>query len=222
MEGRQDRRISSFLICFICNGVLIVFCLSYRSLFGEVSALAPVAAGAGMTLILWLLVLRLAGRTDGGGKEVSGARVQPAGAKAEAQTAAPPMREREPSPEAAVQILAALQREGRLLDFLQEDLRPYQDDQIGAAVRTIHAGCKTALKEYLEVKPVLEAQEGTKVTIPSGFDPKAVRLTGNVTGNPPFQGVLRHRGWQTEHVRIPGTADRKDRWILAPAEVEVE
>src|SRR5207253_6846543 len=36
---------------------------------------------------------------------------------------------------AAVQLLAILQREGRLLDFLQEDVDGYADAQIGAAVR---------------------------------------------------------------------------------------
>ena len=46
-----------------------------------------------------------------------------------------------PSPLPAVQILAALQREGRLIDFLEEDLSAYEDAQIGAAVRNIHQGC---------------------------------------------------------------------------------
>ncbi|HPH29941.1 MAG TPA: DUF2760 domain-containing protein, partial [Pseudomonadota bacterium] len=35
----------------------------------------------------------------------------------------------------AVQLLAVLQREGRLLDFLLEDIDSYGDGQIGAAVR---------------------------------------------------------------------------------------
>ena len=35
----------------------------------------------------------------------------------------------------AVRMLALLQREGRLLDFLYEDLTPYSDEKVGAVVR---------------------------------------------------------------------------------------
>ena len=41
-----------------------------------------------------------------------------------------------------IHLFAVLQREGRLLDFLQEDLSLYEDGQIGAAVRSIHENCK--------------------------------------------------------------------------------
>jgi hypothetical protein len=41
----------------------------------------------------------------------------------------------------ALQILALLQRDGRLIDFLMEDIRAYGDAQVGAAVRDVHAGC---------------------------------------------------------------------------------
>src|SRR5262245_3785422 len=37
-----------------------------------------------------------------------------------------------------LRLLALLQREGRLLDFLLEDIQGYGNDQIGAAVRDIH------------------------------------------------------------------------------------
>ena len=36
----------------------------------------------------------------------------------------------------AVQMLALLQRDGRLIDFLTEDVAPYPDAQLGAAVRS--------------------------------------------------------------------------------------
>ena len=119
-------------------------------------------------------------------------------------------------------MLAALQLEGRLIDFLQEDLSAYEDGQIGAAVRSIHMGCREILKEHMEIKPVFEEKEGSTVTIPAGFDTRAIRLTGNVTGNPPFRGVLRHRGWKVERIRLPKSQGQKDHWILAPAEVEIE
>ena len=119
-------------------------------------------------------------------------------------------------------MLAALQREGRLIDFLQEDLGADEDSQIGAAVRSIHTGCREILKEHMDIKPVFEEKEGSSVTIPAGFDTTAIRLTGNVSGNPPFRGTLRHRGWKVERIQLPQSQGQKDRRILAPAEVEIE
>jgi hypothetical protein len=126
------------------------------------------------------------------------------------------------APEAAIQMLAILQRQGRFLDFIQEDLSVYDDAQIGAAVRNIHAGCKQALGEHIELKPIYEADEGSQITVDVGFDAAATRLTGNVSGNPPFSGVLRHRGWRVVHVELPQlTPMQREDWIVAPAEVEI-
>jgi hypothetical protein len=121
-----------------------------------------------------------------------------------------------------LRVLAVLQRDGRLVDFLQEDIDAYTDAQIGAAVRDIHRGCRKALLEYLTIEPVLGAQEGEPVTIPPDFDPAAIRLSGNVSGAPPFRGVLKHHGWRVKSVQLPvlpGT--RGDVAVLAPAEVEI-
>ncbi len=121
-----------------------------------------------------------------------------------------------------LRVLTVLQRDGRLVDFLQEDIDAYSDAQIGAAVRDIHRGCRKALRDYLTVEPVLSAAEDAEVTVPSNFDPAEIRLTGNVAGSPPFKGVLKHHGWRVKAVHlpaIPGTRD--DSSVLAPAEVEI-
>lgn len=123
--------------------------------------------------------------------------------------------------EAALRLLALLQQEGRLVDFLEEDLAPYSDVQIGSAVRTIHSGCRAVLKERLELAPILPGTEGATVTVERGFDPAAVRVTGNVRGEPPYHGVLRHPGWRSAAFRLPDTTGDRDHTILAPAEVEV-
>ncbi len=121
---------------------------------------------------------------------------------------------------AVAQLLGLLQREGRLLDFLQEDLDAYEDAQIGAAVREVHRGCKQALHDLLGLKPVLDAPEGSEVEIDEEFDPVRIRLVGNVQGNPPFHGVIRHCGWRYTRMRLPEwTGGATD--ILAPAEVEI-
>src|SRR5262245_40657465 len=49
----------------------------------------------------------------------------------------------------AIQLLALLQRDGRLVDFLMEDLSTYSDAQIGAAVRDVHAACHGTLTRYV-------------------------------------------------------------------------
>jgi hypothetical protein len=121
-----------------------------------------------------------------------------------------------------LRVLAVLQRDGRLVDFLQEEIDPYTDAQIGAAVRDIHRGCRKALRDYLTVGPILPGLEESAVTIPTGFDPAEIRLTGNVQGSPPFHGVLKHHGWKVEAVHLPALPGaRDDSAVLAPAEVEI-
>ncbi len=122
---------------------------------------------------------------------------------------------------AVVQLLGLLQREGRLIDFLEEDIEPYDDAQIGAAVREVHRGCRAALNDALGLKPVLDAPEGTEVEIEEDFDPSRIRLLGNIHGSPPFRGVIRHSGWRFTRVDLPRWTGREKTDILAPAEVEV-
>jgi hypothetical protein len=68
---------------------------------------------------------------------------------------------------------------------------------------------------------VLVGAENDPVTIAKGFDPAKIRLVGNVVGDPPFKGVLRHHGWQAKNVSIPKPADGLDWHVVAPAEVEL-
>ena len=192
--------------------------------------LIPVLFGAGglTTFFLWLTVmLQGRGLANRAAREASSAApAKPAKSGAKSQSKAEqalPAEIASQSPQSAVQMLSILQREGRLIDFLQEDLSAYEDSQIGAAVRNIHQGCRDALMEHVELKPIYEEAEGVAVTVPPGFDSRAVRLTGNVTGNPPFKGVLKHRGWRVARIELPRptTGPNKD-LIVAPAEVEVE
>ena len=126
-----------------------------------------------------------------------------------------------PSPAPALRLLSLLQQEGRLIDFLKEDIDTYDDAQIGAAVRSIHAGCRKALSERIELERIFAAEDGSQVTVESGFDPAAVRLTGNVSGTPPFRGTLQHGGWSASKVTLPQSPGETDPTIVAPAEVEI-
>ena len=121
----------------------------------------------------------------------------------------------------AIQMLSLLQQEGRLLDFLMEDIAEYSDDQIGAAVRNIHRDCRAVLEERLSLSSVLDQEEESQVKVEHGFDPSRIRLIGNVTGEPPFSGVLRHHGWRAGEVKIPELPEGHDPTVIAPAEVEL-
>jgi Domain of unknown function (DUF2760) len=125
------------------------------------------------------------------------------------------------SSDRAVQMLAILQRDGRLIDFITEDIAPYKDAQIGAAARDVHESCRKAIDHYLRLEPVIDSEEGQPVTIEPGFDPAAIKLIGNVTGHPPLRGLLRHRGWRVARVELPPLPENHGRSIIAPAEVEI-
>ena len=140
-------------------------------------------------------------------------------AVAQAAVAAPPPPRPSPA-DGALRLLGLLQEEGRLVDFLEENLEPYPDDQVGGAVRAIHEGCRKALHAQFALEPVLRGAEGENVTVDAGFDAAAVRLTGNVAGVPPFRGVLRHGGWRVTSATLPERQGIDPR-VIAPAEVEI-
>ena len=125
------------------------------------------------------------------------------------------------SPDAALQLLGLLQRDARFIDFVEEDVAGHSDADIGAAARVVHGGCRTVLREHFTILPVREEAEGSRVTLPEGFDASAIRLTGNVVGKAPFTGSLSHRGWRVQDVRLPKLAASHDASVIAAAEVEL-
>ena len=128
----------------------------------------------------------------------------------------------EPPPvTSALQLLALLQREGRFVDFVEEDLGKRSDAEIGAVARVVHEGCRKALHAHATIAPVRSEAEGSDLVLEAGFSPEEVKLVGNVRGSAPFKGVLRHRGWRAEKIALPVPVDGHDANVLAPAEVEL-
>jgi hypothetical protein len=121
----------------------------------------------------------------------------------------------------ALALLALLQREGRLVDFLRESVDDYSDADIGAAARDIHRGCRKVIEDHFVIEAVMPGREESRVVVPAGFDPGEVRLVGKVSGQPPFSGTLRHHGWRVVEVKLPTLSDGVDRRVVAPAEVEI-
>jgi Domain of unknown function (DUF2760) len=124
----------------------------------------------------------------------------------------------------ALQILSILQRDSRLIDFLMEDIAGYDDEQVGAAVRTLHADSKATLVRHVTLSPVIDSVEGTfqKLDATKAPDPNRIKLIGNVPASGKVAGgTLRHRGWQVSAVQLPESG-KQDLSIIAPAELEVE
>ena len=130
----------------------------------------------------------------------------------------------EPQRNDALNLLAVLQREARFVDFFKEDLAGYGDEQIGKAARDVHRDTASVLERLFALRPVMaDKAEGSAVEVPAGSDAGRVRLTGNVTGQPPFRGTLQHAGWEAGKVQLPewsgGEASAR---VVAPAEVELK
>ena len=122
----------------------------------------------------------------------------------------------------ALQILGILQRDSRLIDFLMEDISAYSDDQVGAAVRTLHDQSRDSLNRYLRLAPVIDGVEGTFTKIDTN-DPASVKLLGNVpVSGKASGGLLRHKGWRAEKIDLPNIPSGASASVIAPAEIEVE
>ncbi len=144
-----------------------------------------------------------------------------------------PLGEAEPKPEtatptasathptAALQLLGLLQRQGRLVDFLQQDVAGFGDEEVAAAARVVHDGCQKALRAHATIEPVRNEDEGSRIAVEEGYDSNAIKLTGNLAGKAPYHGTLRHRGWRATRLQLPEAVGDHDASILAPAEVEL-
>ncbi len=144
--------------------------------------------------------------------------------KAKPAAPAPPTPELPKASDGALQILGILQRDARLIDFLMEDITAYTDDQVGAAVRSLHADCRASLTRHFKLLPVVDSVEGTfqKLDSAKAPDPNRMKLLGNVPASGKSSGgILRHKGWMADAVNLPSIG-KQDVKVIAPAEIEVE
>ena len=124
--------------------------------------------------------------------------------------------------EGAMYTLVLLQREGRLIDFLQENIESYTDEQVGTAVRQIHKRCKRVLDEYYKIVPVLDRTEGEEVVFEKKFDTSSIMLSGNIPPSPPYCGILRHKGWKVDNPHFPSRSESINSKVIHSAEVEIK
>ncbi len=120
-----------------------------------------------------------------------------------------------------LRLLSILQHSGRLVDFLKEDISKFSDAQVGAAVRKIHQDCGKSLEDLVTLRPIMEENEGSKIKVPQGYDSNNIKVVGNVKGEPPYIGVLVHKGWKAHKKSIPKITGEHQSEVICPAEIEV-
>ena len=124
----------------------------------------------------------------------------------------------------ALILLSLLQERGRFLDFVAEDISAYGDAQVAAASRVVHQGCKAVINECLALAPAHAGAEGDRITVDPAADPNRYRLQGKLAQQPPYSGVVVHRGWKTTRLTLPRhtrAIDPAGENIVAPIDVEV-
>jgi len=145
----------------------------------------------------------------------------PEGAKQFVEGAKKEMKAEDQSDFSHLRLLSMLQQTSRLVDFLKEDISTFNDAQIGAAVRKIHADSGKCLEELVTIRPVMEEKEGAKIQVPQGYDPSKIKVVGKVTKEPPFTGILVHKGWKAHKRSLPKKVGEQAAEVIQPAEVEV-
>jgi Domain of unknown function (DUF2760) len=131
-----------------------------------------------------------------------------------------PTAQRQPQRSEALTLLATLQREARLVDFLKESIDEYSDAQIGAAVRDIHRDSAGVLDRLFKIRPIETHEEGAEIQAPAEAD--RYRLIGTVRGVPPHRGRLVHHGWEAAKCEVPEwSGNSVAAQVIAPVEVEL-
>ena len=188
----------------VLNGLLLIPAMSAYTF--------PIAA---LALALAIIVLALC--------FFGAPREAPAPAAAPVAAQPPPPAANQAEAE-VVAFVGLLQEKGRLVDFLMEDVAPYDDKQVGAAARVVHQGCREVLNDSFKITPISQAEEGSRITVPADYAADEYRLLGKISGDPPFTGTLLHKGWKTESVKLPRIlkSDEKRLPSIAPAQVELK
>lgn len=196
-------------------GVLLILAVHGAAVAPATEPFRPYLTDATLALLVLVLIgLLLPARQ----------KSPPSKPQAEPAKAAPPAPAAARADAEIVSFLAMLQEKGRLVDFLMDDINPYNDAQVGAAARIVHAGCKRVLQEHFSIHPVRTEDEGSTVQVPAGYAADEYRLVGKIAGQAPFSGVLVHRGWKTDMVKLPQLLPSVPSQLpaIAPAEVELK
>lgn len=134
-----------------------------------------------------------------------------------------PVKPAAPARSEAISLIAALQREARLLDIVTESLDGYSDAQIGAAAKEVLRDTGSVIQRMFGLQPMTDAADGTELETPAKFDAAEYRLTGSVSGEAPFRGTVAHHGWKATKCEIPKwSGEKSSALVIAPIELEIK
>ena len=83
-------------------------------------------------------------------------------------------------------------------------------------VRDMHTKAQKRSQEHVIIAPVLLQAEGETVEIPRGFDPSAIQLLGNLTGQPPYRGTLEACRLARKDYKLPAPPRGWTNWCSLP------
>ena len=121
----------------------------------------------------------------------------------------------------AIQMISELQKEGRLVDFLEEDLADYEDDEIGSSVRSIHEGCKKVIEKVVQKEKMIDQEEESSIRVNKDYNVNEIKLSGRVSETFPQKGILVHPGWKVKEMKL-STRPKVSAKIICPAEIEID
>ena len=125
-----------------------------------------------------------------------------------------------PAQNPAVTLLAALQREARLIDLVHENLDQYGDAQIGAAARPCLKQCRETLERLLQIRPLESASENETIQLPENASPGRYRWLGEPADGATTAKLI-HPGWQAAEVDLPRwSGPPEEASVLAPAQLQ--
>ena len=126
----------------------------------------------------------------------------------------------------ALELLAALQRDARFIDFIKEDVTGCDDAALAAAARATHDRCAETIERFFKIRPLSEVAEGETATVNlSATNPARERVVGLSPSGEDVEVTCRvaHAGWVAEKCETPRWSGKaEDAFILAPIELEVE
>lgn len=115
-------------------------------------------------------------------------------------------------------FLRLLQEEGRLIDFLKQDITTYDDSQVASASRVVHRGCSSIINKYLSIATVIDSEENSTIDFPKDLLDGSIKVQGK---NGEKIRVI-HQGWKLISANIPEIVRDLDaeELLIVPAEGE--
>ncbi|MBN1981484.1 MAG: DUF2760 domain-containing protein [Chitinivibrionales bacterium] len=123
----------------------------------------------------------------------------------------------------AILLLSMLQEKGRFVDFLMENILHYSDEQVGAAARVVHQGCRELIIDSFNPQPLSAVKEDEAINLEQDYPKTDYKLNGTIPQTAQLRGTVVHKGWRAQQLKLPRLIQPEqlvERRVIAPAEVQ--